>query len=451
MAKRNSKDSNKKIKVIQQELGRSGTALLRGFLREDYSSTLRWPQSINVYEKMIKGDAQVKASVKVCQLPITSAKWYIEGKDQDEDLPLQEASEFINDALFNHINFEDFLPQALGMLPYGYAIFEKVFKVEEGKIYWDKFAWRKQSTVYRWETQDGEEGITQNLSDSGGGMVSIPAWKLMNFIYDKEGDNHAGVSILRSAYKHWYMKDTFYKIDAIAFERNGIGVLKITLPSGHDNNDITKAEELGENFYANEQQYIILPNDEWQCELLDGASSLRDPKDSIGHHNREITKNVLAQFLELGTGEGGSKALSQDHSGLFYLSLEAIAKIIISVMNEAIKELCDMNGFVLETYPQLAFSHIGNMDYMALSSALQSLSGAGIIKPDMPLEAHVRNLMQLPERDETEEDIEVEQPKEEVVEKVIEEEKKEEKKDNKYSEIVDNEMYDLVFNNKMNV
>jgi len=437
MTKRSSTGANKQIKDMQKELGGSGTSLLRGFLREDYKSELRFPQSVLVYEKMLKGDAQVKASIKACQLPIMAAKWFIPAKDQEDDIKLKEAGEFVHQALFERIDFESFLYQALGMLPYGYSLFEKVFTVEDGKIWWEKFAWRKQYSVYKWETQDGEPGITQNLSEQGGGMVSIPAWKMILFSNEKEGDNFAGVSILRSAYKHWYMKDTFYKIDAIAFERNGIGILKITLPEGHLPDDKTKAEELGENFYANEQQYIVLPNKEWEAELLGGATNLRDPKDSIQHHNREITKNVLAQFLELGTGEKGSFALSENHSSLFYLSLEAIAKNICATMNEVIRELCELNGYELEEYPTLEFSHIGVVDFGKMADALSSLATGGFLKPDNPTEAHIRNILQLPEADEEtarekEEPVKPEPPEE--VKEEIKKEKPKEKKEVKKKE-----------------
>ncbi len=83
MSKRNSKGANKAIKRMQQgELGGSGTSLLRGFFNEDYKSNLKFPQSILVYEKMVKGDAQVKASIKACSLPIQAANWFIPEKNQ---------------------------------------------------------------------------------------------------------------------------------------------------------------------------------------------------------------------------------------------------------------------------------------------------------------------------------------------------------------------------------
>lgn len=400
--KRNTKGANKQIKQLQgnsaTELGGSGVNKFQGFYNEEYKAELKWPESLKVYEKMMKGDAQIKASIRVCQLPIMSANWFVTDLNNDEDPQKKEAAEFLHKNLFEHkINFQQFLFEALGMLPYGFSLFELVFEAVDNALMWSKFAWRKQYSIKRWQMSDGQPGVVQQLTDSFK-RVDIPAWKLLLFTNEREGDSEIGVSLLRSAYKHWYMKDNFYKIDAIAAERNGIGVLKIKLPANHKPEDMDNAKELGENFYANEQEYIILPNPEWEAEIMSGGTNLKDLDPSIKHHNREITKNVLAQFLELGTESSGSRALSEDHSSLFYLSLDSIAKNIASTLSVAGRELLKMNGFELEEYPKVDYSHIGMQDVAQMSKALLDFINAGLIEPDDELEDYVRNVMQLPNK-----------------------------------------------------
>ena len=117
MPKRNSNGVNKEIKKIQKPIGASGTNLLNGFLREEYLSELQFPYSSTVYEKMIKGDAQVKASLNVCVLPILAATWNISGIES-EDKQLAEASEFIYDALFNKVDFEQLLREKTRHMSY---------------------------------------------------------------------------------------------------------------------------------------------------------------------------------------------------------------------------------------------------------------------------------------------------------------------------------------------
>lgn len=401
--KRNSTGANKQIKKLQgvssSELGGSGVDKYKGFYNEDYKADLKWPESLKVFEKMMKGDAQVKASIRVCQLPIMAANWFITDMNH-EDPRVVEAAEFLEKNLFYHkINFEQFLFEALGMLPMGFSLFELVFETFEDQIMWSKFAWRKQYSIKRWETEDGQPGVTQQLTGSFK-RVSIPEWKMLLLTNEKEGDNQIGVSLLRSAYKHWYAKDNLYKIDLVSAERNGLGVLKIKLPAGHKPEDMANAKEMGENFYAHEEEYIILPNPDWDVEIMSGGSSLKDLEPSIKHHNREITKNVLAQFLELGTESSGSRALSEDHSSLLYLSLESIAKVIAREVSEKGKELLKMNGFDLEYYPQLSYSHIGIQDVTGMATALTSFINAGLIQADDELEGYIRKIMQLPERQE---------------------------------------------------
>jgi predicted transcriptional regulator YdeE len=76
---------------------------------------------------------------------------------------------------------------------------------------------------------DGQPGITQQLDaplttgpNKGQSNVSIPAQKLVIFTHRREGDNYEGRSSLRSAYKHWFFKDTLYRLDGIRHERQGV-------------------------------------------------------------------------------------------------------------------------------------------------------------------------------------------------------------------------------------
>jgi hypothetical protein len=248
---------------------------------------------------------------------------------------------------------------------------------------------------------NGENGIRQQLPD--GRMVDIPIEKLIIFVNEKEGDNWEGVSILRTAYKHWYMKDSIYKIDAIAHERQGLGIPYVKIPSNATTEDEANAEEIVKNIRANEQAYIKM-SEGWEFGFIDmKAGTIRNPQATILHHDRQIVKNVLAQFLELGaSGATGSYALSEDQSRLFLLSLQAVASHIAEVMNKyAIPRLIDLN-FQVEDYPKLEFSKIGQVDFEALTSAIQRMSMVGLITPDSKLESYLREVMDLPELDKDE-------------------------------------------------
>lgn len=141
------------------------------------------------------------------------------------------------------------------------------------------------------------------------------------------------------------------------------------------------------------------------------GGSTSDLWTSINHHNREISKNVLAQFLELGNTESGSRALSEDQSDLFLLGLTAVANYICDIFNRyVIPELVDLN-YDTDQYPHLKFNKLGNIDFARVSTALSTLSQGGLIKTDDRLETHVRDLFDLPSREEV-----VEKTQEEVPE-----------------------------------
>lgn len=121
---------------------------------------------------------------------------------------------------------------------------------------------------------------------------------------------------------------------------------------------------------------------------------------SISHHNREISKSILAQFIELGAeGKGGSYALSEDHSDLFKLGLTALANSICRVTNEfLIRELVDLNFDMQDgqEYPTLEFDKIGDLDLTKILDGLSSLAEKNIITPDNSIEDKMRELLDLP-------------------------------------------------------
>lgn len=121
--------------------------------------------------------------------------------------------------------------------------------------------------------------------------------------------------------------------------------------------------------------------------------------ESIKHHNREIAKNILAQFLELGDTESGSKALSEDQSDLFLVSLTAVANAIRDTVNRyLIPEIVDFNFNGVKEYPKLSFEKLGSIDYEKFANILSSLTSAELLTKDEDLEDYLRTALNLPAR-----------------------------------------------------
>jgi len=391
------------------EIGATGTNIFSGMITEEYLSELSGTRAMKVYDEMRKSDATVKSALLAIQLPIRRAQWFITPASEDEKD--KEVAEFIKKALFDYmtITWDDFLRQALLSTTYGVMIFEKVFEIKNinGRtwICWRKFAPRLPKSVIAWQQTDGTDGITQ--STQSGTNVSIPIEKLVVFVNEKEGDNWWGISSLRAAYKHWYMKKNLEVIDAILHERQGLGVPFVKLPPSASQEDKNTAQTILENMRAHDQGFLIEP-DGITVEFKDmKAGTVKDAARAIDYHDRLITKAVLAQFLNLGSGASGSYALSQDHSALFLQSIEAIANGIADVINKyAIQELVDLNFNGITSYPKLDFAGISRTDVDSLSVAYQRLTQSGGIKAIEADDTYLRKIMGLPEKteDDTEEE-----------------------------------------------
>lgn len=386
------------------EIGKSGTNIFAGIVKEEYLSDLSGERGMKKYDEMRKSDATVKAALSAVQLPIRRAQWFVTPASEDErDIEIQQ---FVERCLFEEmsITWDDFIRQALLETVYGVMVFEKVFDIRniDGKpmIVWKKFAPRLPRSITSWQQADGTDGI-QQLTNSGG-FVSIPMDKLIIFVNEKEGDNWNGVSLLRSAYKPWYIKSNLETIDAVAHERQGLGVPFVKLANGASKEDEAKAQTILENMRASENGYLVEP-DGVSVDFKDmKASTAKDAARAIDYHDRQISKAVLAQFLSLGSGPSGSRALSEDHSTLFLQSIEAIANGIVDVINKyAIKQLVDLNFQNVEKYPKLDYAGISRTDIDKLTTSYQRLVQTGGIKPTEADEKYLRKIMGLPERDES--------------------------------------------------
>lgn len=400
--------------------GASWTPLVEWYIGEEYNPKLEGHAGLVMYDKMRKSDAQVFATLLAMELPIRATKWSIapatneEGETGDFE---HEVADFVTKALFEKMEtcFDDVLREILTMLPFGFSVFEKVWTSDGEKIWLKKLWSRKQTSIHKWQLQDWTAGVQQVLPQTAVeweaewmNIANIPASKLLIFSFRREGENYEGVSVLRSAYKHWYFKDSMYKFDAVRHERQSVWIPVIYLPETATPEDKAEAQVIVSNIRSTEQTGIVMPwpkDAGWLFEFADMKSGQSTNLfESIKHHNREIAKNILAQFLELGDTESGSKALSEDQSDLFLLSLGAIGKQICDIFNRfLIPELCDLNYDNIPEYPKMTFEKLGSIDYEKFANVLSSLTSAELLTKDEDLEDYLRTTLNLPARKKDEE------------------------------------------------
>lgn len=386
-------------KPDRTELGATGTSVFAGLLyEEDYNTDLQGEKGLKVYDKMRRSDGQVKAGLLACKLPLLVARWDIApGSDSAEDV---EIAETVKADLFENMadTWDDFLRQALIMLDFGHMPFEKVWEIRDGHWAWRKLAPRLPASITEWHiTKEGDLDYIIQQASVGDQFktMTIPASKLLLFTHEREGSNYRGISMLRAAYKHWWYKNNLYAIDGIAAERHGVGLARFTYPDQATQAQKDKVAEVGERLHAHERSYAALP-ESIKLDLLGVQGQLHDIKGSIDHHDLQIVRSILAQFMNLGAKTTGSYALSQDQSQFFLMALQSVGKNICNTMNRnCIREMVDYNWNVTK-YPHLTVSGLDSPDVMGYAQAIASLMTAGAITTDIPTENELRRMVKLP-------------------------------------------------------
>lgn len=385
------------------ELGSTGNSSLGGIARRDYNELLTGSTAIETYDRMRKSDGQVRGTLRLVKTPVLAARWYVEPGTYEEQTPqeLEQAqliAKFIERNMMQLMttSWSQLLAELLLMVDYGYYLFEKVFVEYNGQIIWKKFAPRHPLDVSEWlfDKNGGPDGVKMTRPEDGS-EYTIPMDKLALFTYDMEGGNVEGVSVLRAAYKHWFYKDNFYRIDAIQKERHGIGVPIIILPPNFTPNDRNLAMEMGRNLRTNESAHVVCPPG-WEIKFLELSGNPVNALESAEHHDLQIARNILAPFINAPAGTS-----QEDQQELFLKATRYIADTARDVFNKyCIPQLVRWNFGEQEYYPELRVRRIGDaVDWRTVSFAIRNFVGSGIIRPDERLEAWVRDEMDLPPAD----------------------------------------------------
>jgi phage gp29-like protein len=386
------------------EYGASGTPIFGGFLRErgEYNPDLVGLAAVSTYEQMRRSDAQVWATLTAIKLPILGATWAVK-VDDDASAIEKEAGEYVEQCLFKDLDFSSVIRNALLELDFGFAVHEHVWEIVGNRVHLAKLAPRLPITAYRWIVDESGENLAalEQMGYRGSEyiVVQVPAGKMDLFTFNQEGQNYTGLSLLRAMYQHWYIKSNLYKVDAIACERNGMGVPTIVMGDDVKREDRIAATEWVQQLVAHQKTGLVLPKG-WQFKLEGVTGTLRDPKEAIAHHNTAISMAGLAMFMMLGQSEHGSRSLGATMADFFFMSLEATSRQIARVMNlGCVKRLVDYNFPGVTNYPQLVPQQILTLKFEAIVEALNKLAQFGVVEPDDELESWLREKMGAPEID----------------------------------------------------
>lgn len=345
---------------------------------------LAWPQSIQVFDRMRRQDAQVGSVLRAVQAPILRTGWSVDGTGCRP-----EVTEFVasnlglpirgQEAEGNHgaqlrgrdrFSWNQHTRLALTMLPFGHAMFEQVYRYDaQGYARIRKLAFRPQATISQVNVaRDGglvsieqrppSNGLVLGAPASSGlTPIVIPVNRLVAYTLDREGGNWLGISLLRAAYKNWLLKDYALRKWAIAVDRNSVGIPVYTAPPNET--DLSHGQKIASEARGGEYAGAAIQHGA-TLELKGVSGGTTDVAAFVRYQDEQIARAVLAHFLNLGT-QTGSWALGSTFADFFTLSLQAIAEEHRDVSNSHIVEdLVDINFGRTEPAPQIVFAEIGS-------------------------------------------------------------------------------------------
>ena len=410
------------------ELGATGLRRFSGFVYDEFLPELVGWKGVAVYKEMSHNEPTIVAILFAIKMLCRRVKWFVSPASDDKGD--KEAAEFVESCMEDMaMTWADVINEVLTMLEYGFSVHEIVYKrrvgdVEnptmrskycDGRIGWRKLSIRSQDTIYRWHFDDngGIQGVEQ-LAPPHYRHTVIPVEKMLLFRTTVEKNNPEGLSLIRGAYRPWYMKRSIENIEGIGIERDLAGLPMAFVPpellSQNANPGqkqlLAAIKNMTVNVRRNEQEGMVFPleYDDQGHQLYDfkllssGGSRQFDTNAVISRYDHRIAMTMLADFILLGQEKVGSYALATSKTSLFTTAIGAFLDMICDVLNRyAIPRLMALNDFEITDFPKIEHGDIGSVDLAEIGTYITQLTAAGMpLFPNPEVEKHFLDIAGIP-------------------------------------------------------
>ena len=388
------------VKVGKIDL-RTGLPVWRGVVWDEYRDELRsWPTAVKRYKEM-QDDVVIGAVLEAIKAPLMATSFEIQPvSDSPDD---QNAAEFLRTALFEMPEMEwyEHVEEMLEMLDFGWAISEKVtYKHDSGFLMPALLLPIGQETLDHWGDFDKLGNPTHFFQRTPHGKwLSAPMTKLLHFTWRSRKRSPLGKSVLRSVYRPYLYVKNLESIEGIGAERDVGNTPVATLgPGTYTDNQMKDLEDGLKGLRVDETGYLIVPHGV-EINPLGSGGKIWPVRQIIQQWQHLIRQRMFTDFIALGSGSSGSRALAAELTSMFALSLRSIQNKMLAVWNrQLIPWIFEINGVgkQLKKYPRLEWQKPGNKSIMAIAQAVNTLVGADLITPDPNLEYHIREELSLP-------------------------------------------------------
>lgn len=380
---------------------------------------LRWPAAARVYGRMAK-DAKVRGAQRAVISPILrKARFrvspvgadprvvsFVQGElgltGEDERATARRRREGI---VFGPYARESMHTKAT----YGHAVFEQVYRIGGPSAdqaaagltgvfaHLRKLAPRPPRTLGEpvVEVDGGLSGWRQlvNKPTAAWQEIVLPIDRLVVHVLEKEGADWRGQSLLRSAWKHWAIRDVLMRVGAMAVERNGMGIPVVSFDPDIVGVTRERALQLAKAIRAGDEAAVALPAG-YELSLMGVAGQTIDSAPLLKYHGEMIGQSFTAMVLDLGH-DSGARSLGDTFLDLLCQGQNALADDWCDEVTEyVIRDLVELNFGPDEPVPALIKDDIepANITWADVAEFAKQ----GLIIPDDNTEAEIRRIRGLP-------------------------------------------------------
>lgn len=384
-------------------------------------SKIEW---YGVVREMTEQDSTVGAILFAVEMTLRRVNFRVEAADDSEEAA--EWATFIDECIDDlDMPFPSKLAEIISFVPFGYSLFEMVYKTrggldtddpsrhsayDDGKIGWRKWAYRPPESNVSWVWEDGElKAFKQRQKD--GSTVDIPMDKCILFRSGSRYADPEGVSVLKRAYKAWRGKNELEIAESIGVYRDLAGLLLMRVPGSVLEAKTPEARTAKQEVNAmmkgirrGTQEGIALSSERKEGELVWDATLLSsggqrqfDTNAIVERYKTDIAMTLLADFILMGHQNVGTYSTSQSKVALFNKAMNAWLDVICTAITEqGIGPLMRVNGVERELWPTLDHDDPDSADLATMAQALGQLATAGVLDANEDVIAAIHELAGLP-------------------------------------------------------
>jgi hypothetical protein len=338
--------------------------------------------------KALEKDGKLSCIEQALTLPILSAGWRIEAAEGGEKIAEELEDFFRMGALEGGMQtpFNMVIAQATSARAYRKAFFEKVYREQDGKVFYDAIRYRPPETcriardpntgAYKGYRQTPVRQGSPTLNKQGTQDVDILppyAWVHIN---GQRRNPLSGISELQvplwcheTKMKILYLWTTFLATQAEP---------RLTTTGGDPDESARKLAALRGGGVAG------LPNGTEVHVLESNGTAAQSFMEMVNYLDTQMSASVLAGFTDLTSGASGtgSYALSQDQSDFFVQSLEAYsAELAESITHNVLGDLVVFNYGRKAKFPKFVFEPLADGDVDRCITLLTTLANGQSVLP----------------------------------------------------------------------